>query len=260
MKRIPTDEEIIKEIRAIFKVNPAFKQCCNCAKFCPITHVCDKFKRRVLPNVPGCNFHEAAEEKMLLEARRNLETQARENEKMDFLLAVAITSANMTTLFLEDLETRIKKVRKSIKDKQDSRALRKDLDLAEQIHGAMSKITKSLEEIRGLYNDMITSFSDSIEKPLSDIESQYRNYVQSHVDKLFSKGGKYNAQAHDQFHEDAAEFATFLLEFARVVHHNEQNAIELYEYMHSKANKNAEGKENSFCLDDKDINKYKLKY
>lgn len=189
------------------------------------------------PYVPGCNHYDTAEDMLVRKTIEELTAQARECEKIEFLLAMALTSANMTSLFIEDFERRVKAVYKREKEKGSKSNIRKDLDLAEQMDKAFVKI----------------------EDHLTKIEQQYRFYIQSHVDKIFKKNGVYNVKAHDQFHADAGEFATFLLEMARVSHHNQDNAEELYERMRQMRNYNPTEEDNTFCLDDNDIEHYRLK-
>ena len=107
-----------------------------------------------------------AEERLIKEARENLMKQARDCEKIEFLLAIALTSAAMTTMFVGDLR-RIKDVIKTEKERKDVRMLRKDLELADQMKRAMKNI--------GDY--------------LTKIDSQYRMYIQSHLDRIFQKEG-----------------------------------------------------------------------
>lgn len=200
---------------------------------------------------------------LIKKAKEELIAQARECEKIEFLLAMALTSANMTTLFIEDFERRVRGIYRREKSKSDTRhearMLRKDLDLAESMDAALNKITDFIENIRNDYYKSISEYISDIECNLESIDAQYRHYIQSHVDKIFSKGGKYNVNASDQFHSDAGEFATFLLEMARVAHHNKSNADEVYAFMKSMHNTNALDKENTFCLDDRDLAHYRLK-
>lgn len=237
MTTIPTDEQIRQEIHQTIEANPKFKQCINCIHYNRVTSMCDEKHMKMYPYVPGCNSYDTAEELLLRKAKEELTAQARECEKIEFLLAMALTSANMTSLIIEDFERRVKTVYKREKGKEKAGHLRKDLDLAEQMDKAMKRIEGFLEKI----------------------EQQYRFYIQSHLDKIFKKEGVYNVEAHDQFHSDAGEFATFLLEMARVAHHNQSNADKVYEFMHTLRNLNVKDEDNTFCLDDKDIAHYRLK-
>lgn len=236
--KMPTDEQIIKEIKETIQSNPKFRQCATCVHFNNVTSECEKTGMKVFPYIPACNLYDTAEEMLLRKTKQDLAEQARECEKIEFLLAMALTSANMTSLFIEDFERRVKAVYKREKEKGSKSNLRKDLDLAEQMDKAFVKI----------------------EDHLTKIEQQYRFYIQSHVDKIFKKNGVYNVDAHDQFHVDAGEFAMFLLEMARVSHHNEDNAHEIYAMMKKMRNLNPTEEDNTFCLDDNDIRHYKLKY
>lgn len=258
--KIPTDEQLLQEIRQTIAENPKFKQCINCANFSRVTSDCACLNMKVYPYTLYCagKFYVTAEENLLIKAKRELQTQARECEKIDFLLAMALTSANMTTLFIEDFESRVRAIHKREKGKAEARALRKDLDLAESMDAAFDKIGKHLQVISEKYSAMFANYLAEIEDALGKIESQYRHYIQSHIDKLFTKEGKYNGEAYDQFQADAGEFAMFLLELARVAHRNKDNADEVYKFMYSLPN-TAGGEENSFCLDEKEVRRYRMK-
>lgn len=256
---IPTEEQLREEIRETLKANPKFKMCINCMHFGKVTHECAKYKRRVLPHVPGCKFYEAHEDALLKEALRDLHAQARECEKIEFLLAMALTSANTTTLFTEDFERRVRTVYKKEKDKATKRNLKKDLDLAEQMDSAMKKIAGFVRNLQENYKRCIEQFVQSAEKDLEGIDAQYRHYIQSHLDKIFKKGGTYNAEASDNLNYDSGQFALMLIEFARVAHHNMENGDKVFATMEAMENINAEGLPNSFCLDKKDKDHYILK-
>lgn len=237
MQEIPSKEQIREELHRTLEANPTLKKCANCIHYNPVTGFCDEIKKAFPAYMYGCRFHITAEEKLIEIAHEELKTQARECEKIEFLLAMALTAANTTTLFVEDFERRVKAVHNKEKERTARGHLKKDLDLADQMKGAFKKIYGHLEKI----------------------EQQYRFYIQPHLDKVFTKEGVYNAEGHDQFQSDAGEFATFLLEMARVAHHNADNANRVYELMRSMRNENAGGENNTFCLDDKDIGHYRLK-
>lgn len=237
MPNIPTDEQIRTELHQALNNDPKLKCCANCIHYCLVTGYCSKIDKSFPKYMYGCKHYITAEEMLIAKAREELIAQARECEKIEFLLAMALTSANMTTLFIEDFERRVKTIHKKEKEKTTRGHLRKDLDLADQMKKAMKNIQSFLDKI----------------------EQQYRFYIQSHLDKIFKKEGVYNVEGHDQFHSDAGEFATLLLEFARIAHHNKDNADEIYERMHQMKNYNPSKEDNTFCLDDKDIAHYRLK-
>lgn len=263
MTQIPSEEQLRKEIRETLKENPNFKRCINCRHFNSVTSECDRYHRKMMPYVPACNQYDTNEEMLVRQTVRELSEQARECEKIEFLLAMALTSANMTTLFIEDFERRVRGAYKREKAKAQSRKekalLKKDLDLAEQIDNAFKGITQCLERMKDYYHHCVSEYVEKIDGDLGKAESLYRHYIQSHVDKIFKKTGQYNAEASDNFHADAGEFATLLLEFARVAHHNKENADEVYDVMRKMNNENSDGLPNTFCLDEKDIAHYRLK-
>lgn len=263
MTQIPSEEQLRQEIRDTLKQNPNFKRCLNCRHLCKVTSECDLYHRKMMPYTPACRHHDTDEEMLVRQTVRELSEQARECEKIEFLLAMALTSANMTTLFIEDFERRVKGAYRREKVKADSRKektlLKKDLDLAEQMDNAFKGITQCLERMKDYYLHSVSEYVEKIDGDLGKVESLYRHYIQSHVDKIFKKTGEYNVEASDCFHSDAGEFATLLLEFARVAHHNKENADEVYEVMRRMNNENSDGLPNTFCLDDKDIAHYRLK-
>ena len=237
MPSIPTDEQIRTELHQALNNDPKLKCCANCIHYSIVTGYCSKIDKSFPKYMYGCKHYTTAEEMLIAKARQELTAQARECEKIEFLLAMALTSANMTTLFIEDFERRVKVVHQREKERTAKGHLRKDLDLADQMKGAFKRIYDFLAKI----------------------EQQYRFYIQSHLDKIFKKEGVYNVEGHDQFHSDAGEFATLLLEFVRIAHHNKDNADEIYERMHQMKNCNVSEEDNTFCLDDKDIAHYRLK-
>lgn len=263
MVQIPSEEQLRKEIRETLKENPNFKRCINCRHFNKVTQECDNYHRKVIPYVPACNFYDTDEEMLVRQTIRELSEQARECEKIEFLLAMALTSANMTTLFIEDFERRVKGAYRREKAKAQSRKekalLKKDLDLAEQMDNAFKGITQCLERMKDYYLGSVSEYVEKIDGDLGKVESLYRHYIQSHVDKIFKKSGEYNVEACDCFQSDAGEFATLLLEFARAAHHNKANADRIYEVIAGMKNESSEGLPISFCLDDKDIAHYRLK-
>ena len=233
---VPTYDEIKDQLHGMMKQDPKLKCCANCVYYNQISQYCDKLDKSFSRHMYGCKHFITAEERLILKAREELKAQARECEKIDYLLAMALTTAGATTLFIEDFERRVKVLYKKEKERGTKTKLHKDLNLADQMGGALKKITEHLEKI----------------------EQQYRFYIQSHLDKVFKKEGIYNAEQFDQFSADSGEFATFLLEMARVAHHNPENAEKITELMRSLSNLK-DGQENTFCLDPKDIEHYRLK-
>jgi hypothetical protein len=245
--KIPSEDEIRAELHKAMDADPKLKCCASCVHYARVTGYCEKINKTFPAIMYGCKHHITAEERLIKEARENLMKQARDCEKIEFLLAIALTSAAMTTMFVEDFERRIKDVvktekeRKDVvkteKERKDVRMLRKDLELADQMKRAMKNIGDYLKKI----------------------DSQYRLYIQSQLDKIFKKEGvPYNAEGYDNFLSDAGEFCTFILEMARVAHHNEGNMNKVYEFMAKLTNKKTRSEDVNFCLDPEDIKHYKV--
>ena len=238
MKMIPTEEELRQELRKTINQNPHFRQCINCRHFSPITQICDVRKVRVFPHVPGCASHDTNEEVIIRTCINDLTEQQEECNKIDLLLAMGLTTANATTLFIEDFESRLKALHKKEKSKVEKRMLRKDLDLAEQLDSATAKISKSIEEIQDSWNNHMSMFLEEAEKHLEDMDAQFRHYIQSHVDRLFKTDGVYDEKKYTAYLSNAGEFCTTLLDFTKEMHKQENR---------------------SFSLTEKDYSRYKIK-
>lgn len=237
MAKIPTDEQIREELYSTINSDPKLKCCANCCHYSLVAQYCSKIQKSFPRYFYGCRHYITNEEMLIAKARENLIEQARECEKVEFILAMSLTVAGTTSLIVEDLERRVKSVYQREKENKAAKALRSDLQMAAQMDRAFKVIADCLKKI----------------------DSQYRMYIQSQLDKIFQKEGVYNVEGHEQFHADCGEVATFILEMARVGHHNRENMDKVYRYMRQLANENANDKVVTFCLDDKDIGHYRLK-
>lgn len=238
MPQIPTDEQIRAELYKAFEDEPKLKCCANCTHYNLVTEHCSKIDKTFPKIMYGCKHFITAEEMLIAKARENLIQQARDCEKIEFLLAMSLTAAGMTTMMVEDFERRVEAVFQMEKDNKRAKFLKMDLELGGQMRRAFKVIMHSLETI----------------------ERQYRLYIQTHLDRLFQKEGiPYNAEGFDNFQSDSGEFAMFLFEMARVAHHNRENMDKVYEFMHTLRNEAVEGDDVSFCLEEKDIQHYRLK-
>lgn len=240
MTQVPTKEEIGKELDKTLAENPNLKQCVNCHHYNPGTSECAVTYLKMYPFINGCNGkHFLAQRDYLIEkAHAELVRQARECEKIEFLLAMALTAANTTMLFITDFERRVKNFYKQEKEKAQKGKLKKDLDLADQLGNATKKIQQHLDKI----------------------ESQYRFYFQSHLDKIFKKEGVYNEQGYDQHQSDGGMFGITLLKMARAGHHNEKNVDSIFAYMDSLANDQSPENDESFCMEDSDFKFYQINH
>ena len=237
MAKIPKDEQIREELHSTINSDPKLKCCANCCHYNLVAQYCSKMEKSFPRYFYGCRHYITNEEMLIAKARENLIEQARECEKVEFILAMSLTVAGTTSLIVEDLERRVNSVYQREKENKAAKALRSDLQMAAQMDRAFKVIADCLKKI----------------------DSQYRMYIQSQLDKIFQKEGVYNVEGHEQFHADCGEVATFILEMARVGHHNRENMDKVYRYMRQLANENANDKVVTFCLDDKDIAHYRLK-
>lgn len=212
--RIPTREELRVQVRQMMKVNPHYRQCLNCLNYDQVTSICLPRGIKVFPRVPGCNLHELAEERIISDAVKTLyESPANiEDDKIETKLSLGLTTINAGTLFLEDADASIRKIYKACKDRDEKRGLRKDLDLFESLIPAAKKMAESVSAIEESYVTHMKAFAEEAEKHLSDVETQYRQYFQSHLNSLFKKDGKYEADNDFLFLSSAGTFCLTILE------------------------------------------------
>lgn len=236
-----TDEEILASVRKTIEGDKKLQQCVNCAHCNRAARFCSKINKPIIATMYGCRHFVTNEESLLIQARRLMESHQSQSDKITYLLEVVLTMANTTVMLCTDVERRIKMLRNDSDLAPEFKSdLRKDLDLAESITQAYRKTA---------------GFAKDIEKSFYKIEQQYQFYVQSHLDKIFKRGGEYDEEAYNQHQSDSGEVALFVLEFLRAVHHNAENSEKIIAYMRSL--QNSEG--DYCCLDDKDIERFRMR-
>lgn len=214
MTRIPTREELRAQVKEMMKANPHYRQCINCLNYDTATSICLPRGVKVFPRVPGCNMHELVVERIVTEATQSLYASPTltEDDKIEHMLSLGLTTVNAGTLFLEDAEARIRKIYKASKSKDEKRGLRKDLDMFEQLIPAAKKMAESIEAIEKALEDHISALMEEIEEHLADVDVQYRQYFQSHLNKILRKDGKYDGEKDYQFLSSAGSFCITILE------------------------------------------------
>ena len=203
----------------MLKINPRYRQCINCLNYDSGTSICLPKGVKVFPRVPGCNEHELAMERIITETTQSLyESPANLNEdKIEYLLSLGLTTVNAGTLFLEDAEARIRKIYKACKEKEDKKGLRKDLDLFKRLIPASKAMADSIEAIDDSYRRHMQAFMQETEGHLANMEMQYRQYFQEHLDKIFKKNGKYDGEKDAQFLSSAGTFCLTILDKLKAV-------------------------------------------
>lgn len=220
MTRIPTREELRAQVKEMMKANPHYRQCINCLNYDAATSLCLPRGMKVFPRVPGCNMHELTIERIITEATQSLYASPTitEDDKIEHMLSLGLTTINAGTLFLEDAEARIRKIYKACKSKDDKRGLRKDLDMFEQLNPAAKKMAESIEAIEKTIEAHMTATIEEIEGYLADVETQYRQYFQSHLNRIFKKDGKYDGEQDALFLSSAGTFCQTILDRMKVVY------------------------------------------
>lgn len=228
---LPSREEVTALARQQYDDRGVAKACANCIhwvreqQFCPINN-------KMSPAFMTCAKHESELTHIVNTAMKVLEIEATESKKIEYLLSTALSLADMTMTVLGDLETRIKKQRDREKDSRGKSALKKDLNLCEELDSAYEKIAEHIGKI----------------------EQQYNFYVQPQFNRAFKRDdGKYDVENHDKFKSDVGEFVKVLLKYCRGCFLNEGNVTKVFDCLDSLKN------DQYFPLTEKDIEHYTVK-
>jgi hypothetical protein len=230
INKIPSQEAMQMLALKEFETRKIARACANCWKWEKANTRCSVSKK-TMPAYMTCLSHEFDTEHIANVAIDSLKKQQAESDKFENLLALAITTANTTTCFLEDLETRIKKIYKNECNKENRKLLRKDM---------------------GMTDDMKKAFAD-IQDFLDKIERRYRFYVQPYIMKWFTKEGKFNEEQSDAHLNNAMEFGRLLMMFTMKCIGNKENCDAVFNLLASMEN------DNDYALNENDAAHYKLK-
>lgn len=244
MQEIPTDKHLLDEIRSISKSAPHLMMCSNCAKYNPANGECAVNHMRFPPYVRGCGGKDfiTNEELLLAKVKKELMSQVEDVEKIENMLALLISTACAASCFAEDLERRLKTMRKmpSYEDKKSN--LRKDLDLVEGIKGALDKINKTT-------NDMAKSMNAGLEK----IDQQYRLFIEHHINRLFTEGGRFDVKKADGNLNNAMIICNVIGKFVQKCIGNKENFDAFFKMLNGLKN------DAPYGLTDDDFKHYELK-
>jgi hypothetical protein len=238
MTRVPSEEQLRKEIRETLKLSPHMMRCITCSHYGKITSFCDVYQRTTFPHVPGCNSYESNEEMMLREVIADLTEQERIINAAELMCNIMPTTANAATLMGEHLLSLVKAVISKEKDASVERKLKKDAALTREMTDGCKRMVKAMDSIKDKWYKALNAFMEDVEKDFDSMDAQYRQYIQIHIDKCFKKSGAYDAEKDAQFLSNAGEFCLAILD----------NVKRCYE------------KDGEECpLNDKDFKRYKIK-
>lgn len=242
---IPTDDKIIKEIRSISKTSPHLMCCSNCIYYSIASSECSKLRLKLAPFVRGCNgmYFVAAEEVLLKKVKDELTAQQNDLDKVENLLSLGIVTAHASTCFLEDLARRIKLFRKDPRYKDYKSGLHKDLLMAEEVLGAMERIS-----------DIADDMASHLQSRMEDIDKQYRIYVEPNLNKLFnSKKTGFDIKMCTAHLNNSMEICRLIGKFVKGCIGNEQNYDAVFGMLDKLENNER------YALTHKDLEHYRLK-
>lgn len=229
---LPSDKELEELIRQTQESIPDFKKvpkaCMNCMNWIPEVTYCP-INDKLSPGYMVCNHHKSKVQHLVEIIKKRMLEDATENKKIEYLLSVALSLAEMTAKVFTNVESRVKKMRDAEKDSLTRSALKKDLDLCETMEDAYDNIAESLREA----------------------EKQYNLYVLPHYAKAFkTKDGKFDVVNSDKFTSDSGEFIEMLLKYHKGCFLNDANSKKVFDCL--------DGLENDqyFPLTEKDMNQF----
>ena len=232
MANLPSKETVRKEILRELDKREVPRMCSNCVTWNRKCSRCPKNNNIITYSFMTCDKHEFETEKLERESMECLREEALECEKIENLLALAITCGNLTTCLLEDLETRTKRLHVQEKDRRTKLLLRKDLNMGES---------------------MIKAFK-AIDAFLHKIDSQFRFYVQPEIDRMLNgKEKTYNQEKYDQLLNNSLEFGRLFIQFTRKCIGNKVNYDKVFDLLDSMEN------DFPYGLDERDAEHYRLK-
>ena len=229
---LPSDKEIEKMVRDAQESIPDFqkmpKACANCVRWIPELMYCPALDKQS-PGYMVCGRHMSKVQHLVEIIKKKMLEDATENKKIEYLLSVALSLAEMTVKVFTNVESRVKKMRDAEKDSVTRSGLKKDLDLCEKLENAYEEIAKCLR----------------------DAEKQYDMYVLPHYAYAFkTEDGKYDVENSDKFNSDSGEFIEMLLKYHRGCFLNEANTKIVFDCLDSLEN------DQYFPLTDCDINHF----
>lgn len=205
--------------------------CDNCASWCRERSRCPKFNK-ITPSYMFCPQHEFEWEAAERENREFLSAEKIECDKIEAVLAMALTTATLSSVLTEDFIKRTRRFYENEKDKQIKLWLRKDMNMGEEIQQAMDKIGEYLDKI----------------------DQQYRFYIQSNLDKLFTKKDKKLDIAKEDGHlANSMDLGKLLIKFTKKCIGNDKNYNMVFAFLDTLEN------DTPYPLTDQDAAKYKLK-
>lgn len=241
---LPTDEQMLKEIRAISVLAPHLMQCYNCKHYDRATSECEVNHFKMAPFVRGCNgkYFLTREEEMLYKAKTELQKEEDDCEKIENLLALVVTTIGAAQCFGEDLNRRLRKMRQNQKDKKQRSGLRKDIDMIEEV-------SKALERI----GEILDSMADTMQGKMEEIDSQFSMYIDHYINRLFMKQGKWDEKRGTGYLNNQFEISRLIGKFVKGCIGNEENNRKVFELLDSLDN------DNPYGLTHEDLDHYKLK-
>lgn len=239
---IPTDEQLLKEIRAISSCAPHLMVCGNCENYHVANGQCDILHRCFVPHVRGCEGRHfvTAEQLLLAKVKNELRAQSEDLDKIEALLALLLATSCAASCFAVDLEKKIKEVRKLQPEYKSD--LRKDLDMVEEVDGALGRI-----------NILIAEMQDTLQDSLDKIDQQYRLYIEHHMNRLFRTNGKFDIRKSDANLNNGMVFCNVLGKFVKGCLGNKKNYDLVMNVLNSLEN------DTPYGLTSKDFKRYELK-
>ena len=226
----PNNDIIKREILRELNDRKVPRQCGNCTKWARSEKRCSACGRLV-ESFMFCPDHEFETERLERRSQEAIAEEQKECEKIENLLALMLTLANMVTCVAEDFGARTRKLYDKEKDKETRLLLRKDMNISEDV-------TKAFK---------------AIQEHLRKIEQQYSWYVYPHEKRVVSKKGKFDVEKSDGHLGNAFELLRGLMKMIKKALGMERGMERIFEFLDTLPDSPY------YALEEKDIEHYKLK-
>lgn len=253
MAEIYTDTRIKEEVNKILE-NPLTRRCRQCANRNSDCTRCEQLGIPISQYMYSghCKFFKTDEEKMLEEARAALAENDKKNKKEDRVLTMSFLCAEMSMVFLEDFEARIKAdyERAMQKIEEKYKRLNKRLSLEDEEYVKDQK--KEYKKLTAYIDSMLGALKQ-MDKGLKEARKQFTHYVEPKLNKAFfdKEHSVFKGDEYDNHQEDIFEMCEVNMSYFDATYMNDENSKSIKSHIASCPAER--------LMDEADYKRYKFK-
>jgi hypothetical protein len=172
-----------------------------------------------------CKYFKTDEEKMIEDARKAMAENDKRIKKEDRVLTMSFISAEMSIVFLEDFEARIKgeyeRAMKRIEAKYKGLNKRMSLEDEEYIKGKKKEYKRIADYVESLQGAL-----KKMDKSLKEARKQFTHFVEPKLNKAFFNEDHtaFNDKDYDNHGEDVFEMCEVNMSYFDATYFNDENS------------------------------------